>query len=134
MATTPPTAEQLAYRVYAAHGDDPSDRRVVLDYTEASTTTGNQAVVVPLELAASASNTSVNLASYVDTATFVSIRDRGGTGFKVSLVNTGAKFQVASNGVFSFKNGVSTPPTLYIDNVSTTDATFLEISILGASA
>lgn len=134
MATTPPTAEQLVYRLYLAHGDDPSDRRVLADYTEASTTTGNQATAFPVELAGGASNTSVNLASYVDTATFVSIRDRGGTGFKVSLVNTGAKFQVAANGVFSFKNGVSTPPTLYLDNVSGTDATFLEIAIGGSSA
>lgn len=134
MATTPPTAEQLNVRLYASHGDDPSARRVVLDHTEATTVTGNQASVIPVEIAGAGTNTQVNLASYVDTATWVSVKDRGGTGFKVSLVNTGTKFEVAAGGVFAFKNAVATPPLLYIDNGSASDAAFLEVSVLGSSS
>lgn len=134
MATTPPTAEQLNVRLYASHGDDPSARRSILDYTEASTVTGNFSAIVPVEIAGAATNTPVDLATYVDACTWVTIKDRGGTGFKVSLVNTGTKFQVAANGVFTFKNGIATPPLLYIDNVSATDTCFLDVGIMGARA
>lgn len=132
MTTTPPTAEQLNVRLAMSHGDDPSDRRNALDYTEATTVTGNYSAVIPVEIAGGGTNTQVDLSTYVDTATWVSIRDRGGTGFKVSLVNTGAKFQVAANGAFVFKNGVATPPLMYIDNVSGTDKAFLEVSVMGS--
>lgn len=134
MATTPPTAEQLNVRVYASHGDDPSARRSVLDYTEASTVTGNFSAVIPVEIAGAGTNTQVNLATYVDTCTWVTIRDRGGTGFKVSLVNTGTKFEVAANGVFTFKNAVATPPLLYIDNGNASDKCFLDVGIMGSRA
>lgn len=132
MATTPPTAEQLNVRLYASHGDDPSNRRTVLDVTESASVTGNYSALVPVEIAGAGTNTQVNLATYVDTATWVSIRDRGGTGFKVSLVNTGTKFEVPANGSFVFKNAAATPPLLYIDNANATDKCFLEVGIMGS--
>lgn len=127
MAT--PTASELKAQVYLAFGDE----RVCLDYTEASTTTGFQGQVIGKELAASAADQQVNLASYVDTATLIGVRDRNNTGVKVGIGATN-KFTLAANGFIAFKNGDATPPTLYLDNVSATDKAFVEITILGTSA
>lgn len=129
MAT--PSAEQICARLFLAHGDEPDSRRNVLDFTEASDTSGNFSAVIPVEIAAAGTNTAVDISAYVDSATFISILDRGGTGFKVSLVNTGAKFEVEESGVFAFKNG-GTPTTIYLDNGSASDKAFLEIGVIGS--
>lgn len=131
MAT--PTAQQLKARAYMAYGDTAGDERILLDYTEASTTTGFQNIVIPKELAASATDTTVDLSTFVDTATFIAVRDRNNTGVKVGLASAG-KMTIAANGFIMFKNGVATPPTLYLDNVSASDKAFIEILILGTSA
>ncbi len=133
MATVPPTAEGINVRLYASLGDVIGAERIVLDHTEASSVTGNQASVIPVEIAGAGTNTQVNLASYVDTATWVTVKDRGGTGFKISLVNTGTKFEVPASGVFAFKNAAATPPLLYIDNGNASDKAFLEVTVLGSS-
>lgn len=133
MAT--PSTEKLNVSAYASFGSTQGLERILLNYTEASTTTGFQAVVIPLELAISATDQSVNLASYVDTATFIGIRDRNNTGVLVGrTTGTSARLQVAANGFLLYKNGNSTPPTLYFDNVSGSDKAFIEIIVLGASA
>lgn len=134
MAVSPPAVQRIAARFLLQHGSTQGSERILSDYTEAASVTGNQAVVFNKEIAGGASNTSIDLSQYVDTLTWFSVTDRGNKGFKISLANTGAKFQVAANGTFVFKNGASTPPTIYIDAVDATDATFLEIALAGSSA
>ncbi len=131
---TVPTSQQLNFRCVASFGDTIGSERIILDYTEPTTTTGFQAIIIPVELAASATDTQVNLASYVDTATFITILDRNNTGFKVAAGGTANKFTIAADGCFSIKNGAATPPTLYLDNVSTTAKAFIEIGVMGTSA
>jgi hypothetical protein len=130
-----PTADRLNCRAFLTYGSTIGTQRILLDYTESTATTGFQAFVVPLELSASATDQSVNLASYVDTATFIAVRDRNNTGVLVGrTTGTSARLQVAANGFIIFKNGAATPPTLYFDNVSTTDKAFIEIVVLGSSS
>lgn len=130
-----PSAERLKCRAALSYGSTLGSERTLLDYTESVDTTGFQATVIPLEIAASGVDQSVNLASYVDTATFIAVRDRNNTGVLVGrTTGTTARLQVAANGFLMFKNGNSTPPTLYFDNVSTTEKAFIEIIVMGSSA
>lgn len=130
MAT--PTAQQLKAKAYMAYGDTAGAERILLDYTEASTTTGFQNIIIPKELAISATDQTVDLSAHVDTATFIAVRDRNNTGVKVGLASAN-KMTVAANGFLMFKNGATTPPTLYLDNVSASDKAFIEIAVLGTS-
>lgn len=130
-----PTAERLKCRAALSYGSTIGSERVLLDFTESTSTTGFQAVVIPIELAASATDSSLNLASYVDTATYIAVKDRNNTGVLVGRTSgTSARLQVAGNGFILFKNGASTPPTLYFDNVSTTDKAFIEVIVMGTSS
>ncbi len=133
MAT--PTAEQLIEQLYLAYGSTLGQETVLMDYIESTSTTGFQKAVIPLELAASATDQSINLSNYVDTATIIGIKDRNGTGLLVGrTTGTSARLQIASNGFLAYKNGNSTPPTLYFDNVSGAEKAFTEIIVLGTSA
>lgn len=129
-----PTTEKLNARIFMSYGSTVGRERILLDYTESTSTTGFQAVVIPVELAASATDTSLNLASYVDTATMIAVRDRNNTGVKVGLASGGTKAQVAANGFYCYKNGNATPPTLYFDNVSGSTKAFIEVIIMGSSS
>lgn len=130
-----PTAERLKCRAVLSHGSTIGSERILLDYTESTATTGFQAVVIPVELAASATDTSVNLANYVDTATFIAVKDRNNTGVLVGRTSgTSARFTLAGNGFILFKNGAATPPTLYLDNVSSSEKAFVEIIVMGSSS
>lgn len=130
-----PTAERLKCRAVLSHGSTIGSERILLDYTESTSTTGFQAVVIPVELAASATDTSVNLASYVDTANFIAIKDRNNTGVLVGrTTGTSARFNITGNGFLLLKNGAGTPPTLYFDNVSSTEKAFIEVIVMGSSS
>lgn len=129
-----PTAEQINLRIYASLGDVPGAERIAVDYTESSSTEGNQVAVIPLEFAASEANTSLDLSDFVDTATIIAVIDRGGTGIDVGHSNTGTKVAVAANGPFVFKNRASTPPTLYFTNPSGSDKAFILVAVMGSSA
>lgn len=131
MATTPPTAQRLHARCLLMHGDTQGKERSLLDYTEATTTTGNQAVVIAKELAGGAVDQSQTLP--VDTCNFIAIRDRGGTGFKYSLASGGTKTTVAANGFIAWKHS-GTVPTLHLDNLHASDVAFLEIIVMGSSS
>lgn len=130
-----PTAERLKCRAVLSHGSTIGSERILLDFTESTSTTGFQSVVIPVELAASATDTSLNLASYVDTATYIAVKDRNNTGVLVGrTTGTSARFNITGNGFILLKNGASTPPTLYFDNVSTTEKAFIEVIVMGSSS
>lgn len=133
MAT--PSAEQINVRLAVSHGSTLGSERSILDYTEPDTTTGNQGVVIPLELAAGATDQSVNLASYVDTCDAITIKERAGVGLKVGLAAGGTKWRVgASKAMAVCWNNTVTPPTLYFDNESGANKCFLEIGVCGGSS
>lgn len=133
MAT--PSTQRLNCRIVLSYGSSLGSEVVLLDYTEATTTVGFQKAIIPLELAASATDQSVNLASYFDTATFIAVIDRNNTGVLVGrTAGTSARHNLAANGPFVYKNGAATPPTLYFDNSSASKKAFVEIIVMGTSA
>lgn len=131
MAT--PDTQQLNCQAYLSYGSVDGQEQVLLNYNEATSTVGFQSSIIPVELAASAVNTSVDLSGYVDTATFIGVLDRNNTGVSVG-VGTTDKMNVAANGFILWKNGAATPPTLKISNTSTTAKAFIQILIMGTSA
>lgn len=132
MAT--PSSEQIKVQLYAAIGDTLGSEDRVLNYVESSSTEGNRKVVIPKEYAASASNQSLDLSAFVDTATWIIVIDRGGVGVNIALGGSDTAFQLAGNGVFAYKNANATPPTLYFDNPSSTLKTFIDVIVLGSSS
>ena len=129
-----PTAQRLRVKITAAHGDTDGSQRTLVDFTEATTTTGNIATVISKEYAASAANQSLDLSTFVDTASWIFIRDRGGTGINVNTVSGGTPFQVTANKYFGYANANATPPTLYFTNPSAVDKAFIEVVILGSAS
>lgn len=127
-----PDPEAIKLEVSLRHGDTLGAERSLCNYIESSGTTGNQSSVLSQEVAASATDTSLDLSDHIDTLTVITIKDRSNVGFKVGLASGGTKIEVAANGVIAFKNGASTPPTLYFDSVSASDKAFLEISLAGS--
>lgn len=132
MAT--PTSKYLKVQAFAAFGDDTASEEIVHNFTESDFVTGNRKVCITQELAASATDQSVNLSNYVDTATWIIIKDDGGTGLKVGHAAGAGKTQIAASKFLMFANGNSTPPTLYFDNVSGSNKAFLTLIVLGYSS
>lgn len=98
-------------------------------------TSGFQYVSVPKELAASATDQTVDLSTFVDTATWIVVEDRNNTGVLVGRTSgTSARLSVAANGFLMYHNAAATPPTLYFDNSSASEKAFVLIHILGTSA
>jgi hypothetical protein len=129
-----PSTERLKATLHLAYGSTLGDEKVLVSKQEAVSTVGFQHVIIPLELAISATDAQVNLSSYVDTATFIAIEDRNNTGVLVGrTAGTAARLNVAANGWLCFKNGASTPPTLFFDNPDGANKAFINIYILGSS-
>lgn len=129
-----PAASTLKVQIYVAHGSSLGSEAVLLNFSESSSTEGNRKLLLAKEYAASATDQSVDLSTFLNTATWIFVKEQSGVGVKVGLASGGTKAQIAANGVWGYKNGTATPPTLYFDNVSATDACFIEITVLGASA
>lgn len=128
-----PTSEKLIACLYVGYGSSLGYERTLLEYNENTTnTTGFQRAVIPVELAANATDVQVNLASYVDTAVHVAIYDRGGTGFSVGS-GASNKFAVNAGGVLFYRSA-ATPGTLYLNNSSASNKAFLEVVVTGSSA
>lgn len=125
-----PDAEAIKLDVSLRHGDTLGAERSLC--SRSLSTTGNQSVILTKELAAGATEQTLDLSAYIDTATVITIKDRSNIGFKVGLASGGTKPQVAANGVYVYENGAVTPPTLYLDNVSGADKCFLEITVAGS--
>lgn len=127
-----PTAKILKAQGYLAWGDDLGDEDKLFEFTEATSTTGNTSAKIPKKLAAGATDSSVDLSTFCTTATYIAVKDEGGTGIKVGHAAGAGKTQIAANGFLIFKNGVATPPTLYFDNVSGATDAYLSILVMGA--
>lgn len=130
-----PTNDQFNGKFYLSFGSVIGKERVLLDVTDTIQTAGNRDVVIPMKVAANTTNNQINLASYVDSATYISVREltTGTSGFKVDVSNAATKPQVTAGGLLLWKNGAATPPTLYIDNPDAALEVLLEISILGSN-
>ena len=130
---TAPTAEKLLAHVSLGYGSTAGAEEWLVDYNEDVATTGNQKIIIPLKYIGAAADQSLNLATYLATATFIAVIDRGGTGIKVGMAAAGTKHWVAANGIYLVKNGNTTPPTLYFDNPSATLAATIQVIVLGSS-
>jgi len=131
MAT--PTAETFILHAFLGRGSA-TDPIAVFEKSSTSLS-GFRIATITKEFATSATDQSVNLADFVDTATLIAIEDTNNTGVLVGrTTGTSARLQVAANGFLLYHNGNATPPTLYFDNVSGTEKAFIKIYILGTSA
>jgi len=130
-----PTAEQLNVRLAVSYGSTLGSERPLLDYTEPDATEVTQGNVISKELAAGATDQTVDLSTYVDTLHAITIEDRSNIGLKVGLAAGGTKFRIAANGAMCIRwNSSVAPPTLYLDNESGASKCFLQIGIAGSSS
>jgi hypothetical protein len=130
-----PTAVKLRVQVWVGWGDTDGSTENILNFTEASSTTGNMGQSFNKKYAASASDQQIDLSTFCTTATWIYLRDLGGTGLNVALDATAtAKFQIAANGFLLFKNRNATPPTLFITNPSGAASAYAEVGILGSQS
>lgn len=133
-----PSNEKQIVKITIGYGSTAGSEEVLLVHSEDSTDyVGNVRARIPFELATSATDTSFNLASFADTATWIILKDRSGQAFHVALASgqaAGIRHQIAANGVYLYKNANATPPTLYLSNPDGSNKVFGEIIILGASS
>lgn len=138
MATsTVPTAQTLNVHAYVGRGTAGRDEKI-LEYDDTASvglgTTSNAQYRQQIKLAASATDTSVNLATYFDNASYISVKEISGatSGVLWGPSAGGAnKFTLSASGVLLFKNGAATPPTLYFTNPSGADAVYIEVAAVG---
>lgn len=132
---TAPSADKFTAKAYLAFGATQGQEKILLDKSVETSSGGNRWLNIPLELAASATDTQLNLATYVDTATWIAVEEvsTGTTGFNINIASAN-KQQVAAEGVWLYKNRNATPPTLYIDNPDGSNKIMLNVAVLGNSA
>lgn len=129
-----PSDQTLILSMYVGYGTQGTER-TLLDFDEPSTTVGNVAYSTTLELAASATDTSLDLSTVLDSCTAIVIREMSGN-------TDGAKYGPAAGAGNKFNLGASkavvlrlktddTPPTLYFSNPDTVNKLFLEVSAIG---
>lgn len=112
------------------------DDRAVFLSSEPLTLEANALYTEQLELAASAADTSVDLATKLDTCMMIVIREVGGNtagALYGPAAGAGNKFALGGGKgtVIRLKDN-STPPVLYISNPSGTDKLFVEVTAIGA--
>lgn len=130
-----PSNQRLRASVALSLGDVDGDLPPLLNFAELTTAQANSWLRLPLDLAASAVNQTVNLATYFSSVSYIAVVDKGGTGLLVgTATGISGRCKVAANKLFVYCNGDATPPTLYIDNVSTTDAAFVEVYAFGTQS
>ena len=130
-----PTSQRLRASVMLSLGDTDGDIPPCLNFAELTTATANSWLRLPLDLAASAVNQSLNLATYFTSVSWIAVVDKGGTGLLVGTASgTSGRCNVAASKMLLFCNGDATPPTIYIDNVSGTDAAFVEVYAFGTQS
>lgn len=136
-ASTVPTADSLNVHFFVGKGTAGRDAKL-LDFDDTallgSGSTANAVYTQQLKLATSAADTTVNLSTYFDNVSYVAIKEISGatSGVLVGPATTNSnKFTVAANGVYIFKNGAGTPPTLYFTNPSGTDVVYVEVIAVG---
>jgi hypothetical protein len=135
--STVPTADALNVHCFVGKGTAGRDAKL-LDFDDTASlgagTTANAVFTQQLKLAAGASDTSINLSSYFDNCSYVAVREISAatSGVLVGPATTNAnKFTLAASGVYVFKNGAGTPPTLYFTNPSGSDTVYVEVVAVG---
>lgn len=127
-----PTAQKLRAQIWLARGDTDGETEQLLSFTESDSVTGNLIERIGKKYAPAAANQTIDLSTFSVTATYIMIRDLGGTGINVALDAAGVKFQIAANGVMVFKNANATPPTLYLTNPDAINNAYIEVGVLGS--
>lgn len=129
-----PADQTIIYSTYVGFGTQ-GNERTLLDFDEPATTVGNAAYTTTLELAASATDTSLDLSTVMDSCSAIIIRELSGN-------TAGAKYGPAAGAGNKFNLGASTavvlrlktddtPPVLYFSNPDSVNKLFLEVSALG---
>ncbi len=130
-----PSNQRMRTSISMSLGDTDGDIPPILNFAELTTAQANSWLRLPLDLAASATNQTLNLATYFTSVTWIAVVDKGGTGLLVgTATGTSGRCKVAASKMLAFCNGDATPPTLYIDNVSSTDAAFVEVYAFGTQS
>lgn len=125
-----PTALDVILQLTAGLGTFGSSENIALNYN--SSDTANRLLRIPYEIAASGTDTSVNLGTYLDSLKFVIVVDKSNIGVKVGKASGAGKFTVGANK-FMVITETSTF-TVYLDNPDGSNATYGEIIAIGSSA
>lgn len=136
MTAAAPANQQMSFDISLYWGDTLGSQREVGAYTEplagAGGFVGNFCNIISVKLVESASETTLNLASYCSQVAAIVVLDRGGTGIKVGTATGATKFDVAPNKALAVGyNTGDTPPTLYFTNPSSTATAYVEVGIVG---
>lgn len=130
---TAPATQEIRTKFYLAWGDTDGAEELLLNHSEPATTVGNFRARIPIALPSSAANQTLNLASYCRAATYIAIVSRDANGCNINLTTDDTKFQIAGEGVFAFKNRNATPPTIYFDNPSSSEISYVDVIVLGTA-
>lgn len=110
----------------------------IIQYQSASSLTAGVTTVSTQQIAASATNSSFNLATIFSTAAvgplFVCVSDitNPGIGFYITTVSGSGKISIGVNGFFAWiASSALALPTVYIDNPSSTSVLNLSFGLLG---
>lgn len=129
-----PTAVRMRANMAFSLGNTDADIPPIFNFAELTTETANNYAKYSLELAASATNQTVSLSQFT-TVTWIVIVDRGGTGLLAGTASgTSGRMNIKASKLLAFSNGNATPPTIYLDNVSTTDAAFVDVYVFGTQS
>lgn len=129
-----PVAVQLAISLQVSLGPPGGSNRSLLNFTEATSTTAEQGNVAVVQIANSATNDAINLATLfpsLSSAKVITLRDVSATAREVSFspANSGTKLVLAAGGSMVLRTN-GTLPTLYFDN-SSGGAADIEITAAG---
>lgn len=128
-----PSTERVRANIALALGDSEDSMIEALNFSELSTVEANQIQKFGKKYAASATNQTLDLSGFFSSVTWIAVIDKGGTGLLVgTATGTTGRMNVQAGKALVFANGAGTPPTLYIDNLSSTDAAYVEIIAIGS--
>lgn len=127
-----PSTSRVRAELMLALGSDEDSMLSALNFSELSTVVANQIQKFGKKYAASAVNQTLDLSGFFSSVSWIAVVDKGGTGLLVGTASgTSGRLNVGAGKAIVFSNGASTPPTLYIDNLSSTDAAYVEIIAIG---
>lgn len=128
-----PSTQRVRADIALALGDNEASMINALNFSELSTVEANQIQKFGKKYAASAVNQTLDLSQFFSSVTWIAVVDKGGTGLLVgTATGTTGRLNVQAGKAVLFANGNSTPPTLYIDNLSSTDSAYVEIIAIGS--
>lgn len=127
-----PANEQIVCSVALGLGGDPGAEQIAFSFAASSIDVGRMARI-PYELAAGATDQSFDLASLAfDSTVFIAIVDHSSIGVKYGKSAGAVNHLTCAAGKFAILSD-TTPPTLYLDNLSADEKSFGEIIVFGSS-